>query len=93
MNLLLSDMGRMLRERSEEHSASAAERSPLSELRGIPQVDDAATLDGGSIANDDDEAATGDDDGSNQAFRCDYCGKDYKSEKSLKVCTVCSPPL
>jgi hypothetical protein len=40
----------MLRERSEAHSASAAptllaDSSPLSELRGTPQVDDAATLD------------------------------------------------
>jgi hypothetical protein len=87
----------MLRERSEAHSASAAptllaDSSPLSELRGTPQVDDAATLDSGSIADDDDQAATGDDDGANQAFKCDYCGKDLKSEKSLKVCTVCSLP-
>jgi hypothetical protein len=95
--LYLRGMGRILRDNSAELSASAAPTSvagssPLSELPEDPQVDDEATIYAGSAADDNDEAVTDDDEAneqsSNEAFRCEYCGKAYQNQKSLKVCTV-----
>jgi hypothetical protein len=102
MKSTIVDTRRMLKDNSAEQTGSAAstpvgESSPLSELPGTPQVNDDATIDGASTANGEDEAATGDDDDAseqslNQVFRCEYCGKAYNNEKSLKVCTVhCLP--
>jgi hypothetical protein len=66
--------------------------SPLSELPGTPEFEDEGTPGGGSTVDDDDKAATGDDkvngQSLNQDFRCEYCRKAYKNEKSLKVCII-----
>jgi hypothetical protein len=98
MNSIIVDKRRVLRDNSAEQFASAASTpvaysSPLSELSGTPQVHDDATIDGGLTANDENKAATDDDNdvneqSLNQVFKCEYCGKAYNNENFLKVCAV-----